>query len=171
MPQITDLAASAAALARLHQRPGPTLVLSDFFDAAGCQRGLDALRRSGCEPRIVQILAADDVEPAARGDADLVDAESGTVSRVTLTERSLAEYRRLVGQQQESLRSYARRHRLEHVVLRTDWPAERLLSQGLLLARPPALECGDSSPLFVRQTLLRCKSGDESPHSKGTAAR
>jgi len=98
----------------LHRRPRPGLavILSDLFDTAGFEAGLDQLRFSGFDLHVIQLHHPLDADPAILGDAELVDMETGTILQTTITEQMLIEYRRLFSQHQESVRSYCARYNL-----------------------------------------------------------
>jgi len=129
----TDFHAAFATLARCHPAPGPTIILSDFFDAGDVTAALARLWRQHRDPRLVQILSRADVEGELPGDATLADVESGAAQEVVLTEHSLREYRRLVGEHCAALRAFARQRGLEWTQIRTDWPWPQTVRAALLL--------------------------------------
>ena len=51
----TDLLRAVEMFVRRPQRQGPVVVISDLYDPAGFQRGLDLLRFYGYEPRLVHL--------------------------------------------------------------------------------------------------------------------
>jgi uncharacterized protein (DUF58 family) len=90
----TDL--SEALRAFVHQTPrrGIAVVISDFYDPAGYEEGLNLLRYHRFEPTVVQVWAEAEARPKLRGDLELYDVESGDVREVTVSERVLAAYAR-----------------------------------------------------------------------------
>jgi len=98
----------------LHRRPRPGLavILSDLFDPAGFEAGLDQLRFSGFDLHVIQLHHPLDADPAVLGDAELVDVETGTTLQTTITEHMLSEYRRLFRQHQDAVRNYCARYNL-----------------------------------------------------------
>jgi len=76
------------------QRNGLAVLVSDFYDPQGFHRGIDLLRHHRYETHLVQLFTAEEVAPNALGDIELVDAETGEVNRVTLTEAALRRYRK-----------------------------------------------------------------------------
>ena len=105
--QGTSLLEAARQFSVRRQPRGPLVVLSDFFDSAGCEPGLAILRRAGYPLRIVHIYDPHDAVPVAAGDADLEDVETGSRWRVTLTGRQIAEYTGYYQRLHHRLRSYA----------------------------------------------------------------
>ena len=65
------------------RQAGVAVVLSDFLDPAGYDSGLTALVGRGFQVNAVQILAPDELNPAAYGDLRLIDSETGAQQEVT----------------------------------------------------------------------------------------
>ncbi len=134
----TRLEAAAGEFARRCKRLGLAVVVSDLCDPAGFQHGLDLLRLCGYQLRVVQVHDPRDAEPDALGDSELVDVETGTSRQVTVTERHLAQYRRLYAEFQDSVRGYCARHRVPRVEIPVDLPCDELLLRALGLKIPTA---------------------------------
>ncbi len=105
--QGTSLVEAARQFGARRQPRGPLVVLSDFFDPAGCEPGLEILCRAGYSLRIVHVYDPHDAVPVAPGDADLDDVETGSRWRITLTRRQVAEYTEHYQRLHHRLRSYA----------------------------------------------------------------
>ncbi|HLQ46451.1 MAG TPA: DUF58 domain-containing protein, partial [Planctomycetaceae bacterium] len=103
----TDLARVFQGFTQRPQRRGLAVVVSDFFDPQGFERGLDLLRYRHYEPHIVQLVDRLEAEPNLLGELELVDIESETGQKVTITETALKKYRRLFEEFQNTLRSYS----------------------------------------------------------------
>jgi uncharacterized protein (DUF58 family) len=102
----TDLTRAATGFVHRSQRRGLAVVLSDLFDPAGFERGLDLLRHHRYEPHIVQLYDRREAEPDLLGDLELFDVETEAVRKVTVTEKNLRQYRQVFERFQESLRRY-----------------------------------------------------------------
>jgi uncharacterized protein (DUF58 family) len=96
----------------LHRGPhtGLAVIISDLFDEHGFQRGLDQLRYRRFETHVIQLHDPREADPAVLGDAELVDIESESVRKVTVTERGLKTYRRLFSDHQTAVRTYCRKY-------------------------------------------------------------
>jgi uncharacterized protein (DUF58 family) len=96
----------------LHRGPhtGLAVVISDLFDEHGFQRGLDQLRYQRFDTHVIQLHDPKEADPALLGDAELVDIESESVRKVTVTERSLKRYRQLFAEHQTAVRDYCRKY-------------------------------------------------------------
>jgi uncharacterized protein (DUF58 family) len=119
----TDLAAAAGAYVRRRQRPGPIVVLSDFYDRQGYTRGLEILRNSGYEPRVVQVVAPAEADAPPAGEIELGDMESADSQAFTLTETMRREYHAAYERFQQSLARWCNQRGLPCLQISsgTDW--------------------------------------------------
>lgn len=102
----TDLEAALRQFATRTRRRGLAVVLSDFYDHAGFVAGLDALRHHRFEPLVFQIWDEDEATPDLHGDLELLDAETGSAVRVTVTPRLLEQYRQAQQRHLDAVRTY-----------------------------------------------------------------
>ncbi len=102
----TDLGTALTRFAHEHRRAGLCVVVSDFLDPQGYQRGLSALLTRGFDVVAVQVLSPDELNPAATGDLKLVDAETGAVREVTISDSLLRRYRQNAATYCEDLRRF-----------------------------------------------------------------
>jgi uncharacterized protein (DUF58 family) len=109
---LTDLARVATGFVHRTQRRGLAIVVSDLYDPAGFERGLDLLRHRRYEPHVVQIYDRREAEPDLLGDLELFDIESEIGQKVTVSERSLRQYRKVFQAFQESVQRYCRNYGL-----------------------------------------------------------
>lgn len=90
---VTDLAGAARSFAAENKRRGVAILVSDLYDPAGFERGINAIRYQKFEPMVVHVLDTEEVDPSAHGDLVLEDVETGAEREVTLTPALLARYR------------------------------------------------------------------------------
>jgi uncharacterized protein (DUF58 family) len=90
----TELSRALESFVHQNKRRGLAIVISDFYDPAGYEEGLNLLRYHRFEPTVLQVWSAAEAQPALRGDLELVDVESGETREVTVTERQLAAFAR-----------------------------------------------------------------------------
>jgi uncharacterized protein (DUF58 family) len=121
----TDLAKLVAAFVGRTQRRGLAVVVSDLFDPDGFGRGLDLLRHHRYEPHVVQVFDRREADPDLLGDLELYDVETGSVRKVTVTEKNLRQYRRIFATFQESLARYCSTHGLSCTRATTDVPFDQ----------------------------------------------
>ncbi len=108
----TNLSRAAQGLLHRGARTGLAVVISDLFDEHGFQRGLDQLRHRRFDAHIIQLHDPKEADPSLLGDAELIDTETESVRKVTVTERNLQTYRRLFADHQTAVREYCRSYAL-----------------------------------------------------------
>lgn len=96
----TDLATAMNTFVAQHKRRGVAVLLSDLYDPAGFEGGINVLRFNKFEPYVIHLVDPAEARPELRGDVRIVDCESGEGQEVTVTpkvletlERSYGEYR------------------------------------------------------------------------------
>lgn len=94
------------------QRRGLAVVVSDLFDPNGYEKGLDLLRHRTYEPHLIQIHDPAEARPNLLGEIELVDIETETLRKVTITERALREYRRVFDDFQAGVAGYGKKYGL-----------------------------------------------------------
>ena len=88
------------------RQAGVAVVLSDFLDPAGYDKGITALVGRGFQVNAVQILSPDEIAPGTFGDLRLVDAESGAMQEVTFGKYRLNAYQQTVQNFIQKLREF-----------------------------------------------------------------
>ncbi len=103
-----DFNASLRHCALQTRQAGLAIVLSDLLDPKGYASGLDALLGRGFHVHVVQVLAAEELEPSAFGDLRLVDSETDAEQEVTFGRFRMKAYRRAVENYTQKLREFCR---------------------------------------------------------------
>lgn len=124
---LTDLGRSAENFIHRSQRRGLAVIVSDLFDPAGYERGLDVLRHNRYEPHVVQVFDRRERDPAIKGDVELFDVETGSVEKVTVTERNLRQYRQIFDAFLESVHRYCAKYGIGGTRTSTDIPFDDLI--------------------------------------------
>lgn len=106
----TDLTRVATGFVHRNQRRGLAIVISDLYDPAGFERGLDMLRHRRYEPHVVQIHDPKEADPQLLGDLELFNVETEAGQKVTVTERNLQRYRKIFDDYQDSVRRHCRNY-------------------------------------------------------------
>jgi uncharacterized protein (DUF58 family) len=87
-----DLAQAVASYCGIPRR-GIGLLVSDLLGPRGIDTAITALRRSGLEPVVLQVLAREEAAPTFDGPLDLVDCETGVVLSTAVTTEAVRAYR------------------------------------------------------------------------------
>ena len=108
----TTLSRSMKGLLHRSRRVGLVIVVSDLFDEAGFQPGLDQLRYRRFDGHVLQLHDPQEADPALLGDVELLDVETSSLRKVTVTERNARAYKRLFDDYQQGVREYCRNYNL-----------------------------------------------------------
>lgn len=130
----TDLARVVGSFVHRSQRRGLALVISDLYDPKGFQGGMDLLRHHRYEPHIVQIHDKHEADPPLKGDLELFDMETGTIRKVTVTERVLRQYRGLFTGFLVAVQDYCNAYGLGCTRTTTDVPFDELVLKMMRVA-------------------------------------
>ncbi|MCC6528460.1 MAG: DUF58 domain-containing protein [Polyangiaceae bacterium] len=88
----TDLGTALRTFVAQHKRRGLAVVLSDLYDPAGFEHGINVLRYNKFEPFVLHVIDRRDKSPPLRGDLRLYDCETGEEREVTVTAKVLERY-------------------------------------------------------------------------------
>lgn len=131
---VSDFSRVFADYALLARRPGPVIIISDFF-APGLEEGLGAIVGRKFAPTLMRVLAPEEVEPPYTGDLRLVDSETGETREITITGGVLARYRQRLQAHREWLEGVAGRYGVNYIETTTDEPFENLVLRYLKARR------------------------------------
>jgi uncharacterized protein (DUF58 family) len=124
---LTELSRSLESFVHATKRRGLAVVISDFYDPQGYEDGLNLLRYHRFEPTVLQVWSQKEADPGLRGDVELVDVETGTRREVTVTERQLADYKRLHREYCDRLRDFCGARGLAYFRADTGVPFDELV--------------------------------------------
>ncbi len=110
----TALAEAGRTLGAELKRRGVAIVVSDLYDPAGFERGINALRYQKFEPMVIHVTDARDADPGARGDVLLVDAETGDGREVTLTPALVSKFRDAHAQWRREVEGFCKARRVAY---------------------------------------------------------
>jgi len=110
-----------------HPQPGVCILLSDFLDKSGFEKGLRYLIGRELDLYVVQVLAADELEPPLIGDLRLKDVEDSDVAEVTVTRALINRYKQNLKTYCASLKDYCSRRGVSYIFNSTDNDFEQLI--------------------------------------------
>jgi uncharacterized protein (DUF58 family) len=110
---------------------GLAVVISDFLDPDGYERGLRSLLERRFDIHVVHLLSPDELRPMFGGDLELVDAETGEVREVSVDAEALRAYERQLGGFLSGIEGFCRSHEINYQRVTTDVPPEDLLLRRL----------------------------------------
>ena len=86
----TDLREALKTFVAQHKRRGLAVLISDLYDPAGFEGGINMLRFNRFEPYVLHVVDKRDARPTLRGDVHVVDCETGDAREVTVDDRLLS---------------------------------------------------------------------------------
>ena len=104
----TDLGAAIKRFNSFGLRRGLVAIVSDFFDPAGVEAVVDALKQLRHKLLLVQLVRRTDAEPDTTGDVRVIDCESREAEDVSITPALLDRYRRAYDHFQSTLTDFAK---------------------------------------------------------------
>ncbi|HUB33167.1 MAG TPA: DUF58 domain-containing protein [Bryobacteraceae bacterium] len=90
----TDFQAVVREFIGAYSQRGLLIVISDFLDDKGCERGLQYLADFGHELMLIQLWAEEDRNPPWTGELELQDAETGVSRKLDFDEEARQRYTR-----------------------------------------------------------------------------
>jgi uncharacterized protein (DUF58 family) len=93
----TDLGAAMKTFVAQHKRRGLAVLVSDLYDPAGFERGINTLRYNKFEPFVLHVVDPREARPELRGDVRVYDCETGDEREVTVTSKVLERYAEAYG--------------------------------------------------------------------------
>jgi hypothetical protein len=89
----TDLEDALKTFVAQHKRRGLAVLISDLYDPAGFERGINVLRYNKFDPFVVHVVDPQEEKPKLFGDVLLYDCETGDEREVTVTPKVLSRFR------------------------------------------------------------------------------
>lgn len=125
----TSLSEMVKAFVHRSQRRGLAIVISDLFDPTGFENGLNLLRHHRYEPGVLQLYAPRDADPNVLGDVELLDVETESLRKITITEKNLKQYRAIFRDFLRRAQEYCRNYGMSYTVSSTEMAFDALLLQ------------------------------------------
>jgi len=123
----TDLREVFTQFASRTRQQGLAVVISDFLDPEGFERGLKLLASMGHDVFVVHIASAKDRDPGALGDVRFVDSETGELRDVDVTPGLAAAYGGAWRAHQADLERFCGRYNLGYVRADAEQPFEQII--------------------------------------------
>jgi len=89
---LTNLEDAMRTFVAQHKRRGIVVLVSDLYDPAGFEQGINVLRYNKFEPFVVHVVDRDEGKPKLQGDVLVYDCETGDEREVTVTGAVLERY-------------------------------------------------------------------------------
>lgn len=116
---------------------GLTVIISDFLTESNWKKAVDYLCYKKRQVLLVQVLTADELDPAYDGRINLIDSESVDVAdfrnmKIRITRSMQKAYEEAMRDFREDIRSFCSKRGVDYITVRTDTPIEKVLFGELL---------------------------------------
>lgn len=133
----TSLKQALRTFAAQNKRRGVAILISDLYDPAGTQDGINQLRFAKFEPFVLHLIDPEEASPKLHGDVRIVDCETGESRDLTVTPGLLSKYKKAHANYLKSLRDFCGDKGVPYAPMPIDVPFDEaileLLRQGRLL--------------------------------------
>ncbi|HEV8248025.1 MAG TPA: DUF58 domain-containing protein [Polyangiaceae bacterium] len=102
----TDLKEALETFVAQHKRRGLAVLISDLYDPAGFEGGINVLRYNKFEPYALHLVDAAEAHPGFKGDVMLYDCETGEEREVTVTAALLERLHGAYGDYRQAIERY-----------------------------------------------------------------
>jgi uncharacterized protein (DUF58 family) len=125
----TDLRDSLRTFVAQHKRRGLAVLISDLYDPAGFEHGINVLRYNKFEPYVLHIVDPSEARPTLKGDVRIYDCETGEEREVTVTQKMLERMERAWNEYRDEIELFCTKHQVPYFVANVDTPFDELVLQ------------------------------------------
>jgi uncharacterized protein (DUF58 family) len=123
----TDLESSLRSFVAQHKRRGLAILLSDLYDPAGFERGINVLRYHRFEPYVLHLVDPAESRPNLRGDVRVYDCETGEERELTVTPKLLARMQAAWADYRAEIERFCTTHQVPYLPVEVDVPFDELV--------------------------------------------
>ena len=110
---------------------GILVLISDLMDKQGFEAPLRYLTNQQMDVYVIQVLAAEELDPQLTGDLQLVDCEDGDLADVTVSAPLLKRYQQTLNAFVGSVREFCNRRGIVYMLANNQVPFEQLVTSYL----------------------------------------
>ena len=125
----TELAETLRMFVAQHKRRGLAVLISDLYDPAGFEGGINMLRFNKFEPFVLHIVDKREARPDLKGDVRIYDCETGDERELTVTASMLDKISEAWRQYSESIERFCASRQVAYFAASVDVPFEELVLQ------------------------------------------
>lgn len=108
-------------------RPGISVIISDFLFEDGYKDGINFIQAANQEIILVHILNEEENDPIIEGDVRLVDSETNSKIEITLTPRSIEDYKKMLVSFKDDLTKYAFNRGMSYIYVNSEMNIETII--------------------------------------------
>jgi len=123
----TNLGEALGTVVAQHKRRGLAVLLTDLYDPAGFERGINVLRYNKFEPYVVHVVDPRDARPHLRGDVHLYDCETGDEREVTVTDALLQKMKKAYEDYLKDIETFCAKNQVPYFAADVNTPFDELV--------------------------------------------
>jgi uncharacterized protein (DUF58 family) len=124
---VTDLGDALKTFVAQNKRRGLAVLVSDLYDPAGFEKGINVLRYNKFDPFVVHVVDPIEARPKLHGDVLVYDCETGAEREVTVTAKIIDRFARAHAQYMADIDRFCATHQVPYVAARVDVPFDELI--------------------------------------------
>jgi uncharacterized protein (DUF58 family) len=110
-----------------HKRRGLAVLISDLYDPAGFEGGINVLRYNKFEPYVLHVVDPSEARPKVQGDVRIYDCETGDEREVTVTAKLLERMERAWNDYLQEIERFCTGRHVPYFVADVDTPFDELV--------------------------------------------
>ncbi|MBL0193407.1 MAG: DUF58 domain-containing protein [Myxococcales bacterium] len=123
----TDLGEAMKTFVAQNKRRGLAVLISDLYDPAGFEAGINVLRYNKFDPFVVHVTDPADARPKLAGDVLLYDCETGDEREVTVTAKVLERFEHVYGEYLGEIERFCSTRQVPYIRADVGVPFEELI--------------------------------------------
>jgi uncharacterized protein (DUF58 family) len=124
---VTDLGDAMRTFVAQHKRRGLAVLVSDLYDPAGFERGINVLRYNRFDPFVVHIVDHAEAKPKLHGDVLVYDCETGEEREVTVTAKVLERYAQAYEEYRSGVERFCAGRQVAYIAADVQMPFDELI--------------------------------------------
>jgi uncharacterized protein (DUF58 family) len=123
----TDLGDAMKTFVAQNKRRGLAVLVSDLYDPAGFEKGINVLRYNKFDVFVVHVVDPAEARPRLHGDVLVYDCETGAEREVTVTARLLDQFGKAYAQYLADVERFCATHQVAYVSASIEVPFDELI--------------------------------------------
>ncbi len=123
----TDLHDALKSFVAQNKRRGLAVLISDLYDPAGFERGINVLRYNKFDPFVVHVIDPSEGKPKLNGDVLLYDCETGDEREVTITAKVLERFAAVHREYAAEIERFCSTHQVPYIQADVSTPFDDLI--------------------------------------------
>jgi uncharacterized protein (DUF58 family) len=123
----TELRDTLKTFVAQHKRRGLAVLISDLYDPAGFEGGINMLRFNKFEPYVLHIVDPREAKLVLKGDVRIYDCETGDEREVTVTPKLLERMQQAWGEYRDQVERFCTTRQVPYFAADVDTPFDELV--------------------------------------------